>query len=224
MSERKIELNQFGLSVWKHKTNKRLFLEQSYRWKDNLVLLDETEGRQIVDSFKASTFDYSAWEPMTTEEYEKVISNYKEIYEQIIPQIKINLEEVFMNEQFVTHEIALKLKELGFDEECFCFYTDSKQLRYNFILDSENPKLIPNSKINVLNYCAAPLWQQAIEWIKKTYNICIDIIYQGGLFSDTFDYAYMIWSKQSIPQSNKMKYNKAREQAILKTIDICKTN
>jgi hypothetical protein len=75
-----MELNEFGKRVWKHKTNKRLFLEQAYRWKDSLILLDETEGRQVVDSFVASTFDYSAWEPMTKEEYDSVVSNYLEIY------------------------------------------------------------------------------------------------------------------------------------------------
>lgn len=75
-----MELNEFGKRVWKHKTNKRLFLEQSYSWKDSLILLDETEDRQIVDSFAASTFDYSAWEPMTKEEYDSVVSKYREIY------------------------------------------------------------------------------------------------------------------------------------------------
>jgi hypothetical protein len=75
-----MELNEFGMRVWKHKTNKRLFLQQSYRWKDNLILLDETEGRQIVDSYQASTYDFSAWEPMTREEYDTVVSDFKEIY------------------------------------------------------------------------------------------------------------------------------------------------
>lgn len=75
-----MELNEHGLKVWKHKTNKRLFLQQSYRWKDNLVLLDETEGRQIVDTFKSSTFDYSAWISMTQEEYDSVKSKFVEIY------------------------------------------------------------------------------------------------------------------------------------------------
>ncbi len=57
-----------------------MFLQQSYRWKDNLVLIDETEGRQIIDSYKASTYDYGAWTPMTKEEYDSVKSYYKEIY------------------------------------------------------------------------------------------------------------------------------------------------
>lgn len=73
-------LNEFGKKVWKHKTNKRLFLQQSYSWVDRLSLLDETEGRQIIMSFKASTFDYGSWEPMTIEEYKSVKSKFKEIY------------------------------------------------------------------------------------------------------------------------------------------------
>lgn len=76
----KIELNEYGKAVWKHKTNHRLFLEQSYRWVDRLTLIDETEGRQIIDSYKASTYDYSAWTPMTVTEYNSVVYKYCEIY------------------------------------------------------------------------------------------------------------------------------------------------
>lgn len=75
------ELNEHGMRVWKHKTNKRLFLQQSYRWKDSLSLIDETEGRQIVDTFQASTYDFSAWTPMTQEEYNSVKLKYREVYE-----------------------------------------------------------------------------------------------------------------------------------------------
>ena len=75
------ELNEYGLLVFKHKTNKRLFLQRSYRWVDRLTLLDETEGRAHVMDFKFSDFDFSAWEPVTPAEYAKVKRNLKEIYE-----------------------------------------------------------------------------------------------------------------------------------------------
>jgi len=75
-----MKLDEFGKQVWKHKTNKRLFLEQSFAWVDGLILLDETIGRQIVDEYKASSYDFSAWEPMTKEEYKSVKSKYREIY------------------------------------------------------------------------------------------------------------------------------------------------
>lgn len=75
-----MELNEFGLRVWKHKTNKRLFLEQSYHWVDRLTMIDETETRNVVMEFKCSTFDFYAWSPMTLEEYNSVKSQYKEIW------------------------------------------------------------------------------------------------------------------------------------------------
>lgn len=74
-------LNEHGLLVFKHKTNKRLFLERTYHWVDIIILIDETEGRQVIDSYKYSTYDTGAWELMTKEEYNKVVRNYKEIYE-----------------------------------------------------------------------------------------------------------------------------------------------
>jgi len=76
-----MELNKHGMRVWKHKTNKRLFLQQSYSWVDRLTLIDETEGRQIIMDFKASDFDYSTWESMTQQEFDSVESKYKEIYQ-----------------------------------------------------------------------------------------------------------------------------------------------
>lgn len=75
-----LELDDFGLLVFKHKTNKRLFLMRSYSWVDRLILLDETDGRSIVDDFKFSTFDLSVWEPVTKKEYRKVKEKFTDIY------------------------------------------------------------------------------------------------------------------------------------------------
>lgn len=75
------QLNQFGKRVWKHKTNKRLFLEQSYSWKEHVFLLDETEGRQVIDNFDLDTFNFDAWTLMSRDEFNSVKSYYKEIYE-----------------------------------------------------------------------------------------------------------------------------------------------
>jgi hypothetical protein len=73
-------LTEFGLLVWKHKTHKGLFLHRHYHWVDRVTLVDEANGRRVVDSFKHSTFDYSAWELITKEEDSKVKDNYTEIY------------------------------------------------------------------------------------------------------------------------------------------------
>ena len=44
-------------------------------------MIDETNDRNIIMEFKASAFDYSAWTPITIEEYTLVKTKYKEIYE-----------------------------------------------------------------------------------------------------------------------------------------------
>ena len=74
------ELNDSGLRVWRHKTNKRLFLEQQYGWVDKVVMLDETEGRQVIDIYRASTYNFGAWEPVTQDEYKLVKQKYTDIY------------------------------------------------------------------------------------------------------------------------------------------------
>lgn len=69
-----------------------------------------------------------------------------------------------MKEQFVPYEIALKLKEKGFDELVFGFYwTDNK----DFVYDS------PNRGKHHGVHLQAPLWQQVIDWLAETHNIDI---------------------------------------------------
>jgi hypothetical protein len=54
-----MKLDEFGKRVWKHKTNQRLFLEQSYSWKERIVLIEEFEKeRNVVMSFKLSDLGY----------------------------------------------------------------------------------------------------------------------------------------------------------------------
>ena len=50
----------------------------------------------------------------------------------------------------------------------------------------------------------------------------IEITYEGGLQKDTSLYSFQIWSNQTSDKSDKMDYYKAREQAILKAIELCK--
>ena len=141
----------------------------------------------------------------------------------------------YIRNQFCSYEIALKLKELGFDEKCIAsYYTNIKEnntakydvrkklnasFDYNAFTDEDDSGYIRNSDKEY--YISVPLWQQCIDWFRKKYEISIEILYEGGLHSDTFEYSYQIFSNYSIPKSEKMKYYKCREQAILKAIELC---
>lgn len=76
-----IELNEYGQAIWRHRTNKLLFAERSYRWCDRIVTIDETEDRRIVADNQFSSFDLSDWIPVTMEEFAKIKNNYKEVWE-----------------------------------------------------------------------------------------------------------------------------------------------
>ena len=138
-----------------------------------------------------------------------------------------------MKEQFVTYEIALKLKELGFNEPCILVYSDKKQL--HTIMYSESHLLLPfvlNSKLPD-KIISAPLWQQVIDWFLKKKHLYIDITFKEvkgpkieGINSVYFDIEiYSIfggdaWKKYRFSEISD-DYYYAREQAILKTIELC---
>jgi hypothetical protein len=72
-----------------------------------------------------------------------------------------------MESLFVPYEIALALKELGFDEPCFGSYNGQG----NYI--GEEGKM--NSNCNKLGmngaYCTVPLYQQCWRWFREKYGL-----------------------------------------------------
>jgi len=83
-----------------------------------------------------------------------------------------------MKEQFVTYEIALKLKELGFMDPCAGYFTLKNEFN---TFDESNFELNYNSfsdqYINNVHdeFPTAPLWQQVINWIEKSHNLFVDV-------------------------------------------------
>ena len=155
-----------------------------------------------------------------------------------------------MKEQFVTYEIALKLKELGFDEPCLAsYYTDDER---NYVKDGtydcrqkisssidfdpfkeEFDNFYINS--NETYYVSAPLWQQVIDWLRDEHDIVIEITRQKYFDTYANSYAYEVVCKvyknkdlegSVVIRDNKnnhifYSYEEAREQAILKAIELC---
>ena len=93
----------------------------------------EKEKEQIMDSYLQGSFDDGP-NITNSEQY------YNQTYNQTnvgndgfefdnsstIPPPKTNKP---MNKEFIPYEQALELKELGFDEECFKYYTEMGTLR-----------------------------------------------------------------------------------------------
>jgi len=79
-----------------------------------------------------------------------------------------------MEKEFVSYEIALKLKELGFDEPCLTYYYElTSNLRTHIGVDIGNAWTYSENK--KLGFTLAPLYQQAFKWIREKHNIDISI-------------------------------------------------
>jgi hypothetical protein len=88
-----------------------------------------------------------------------------------------------MKKQFVPYEIALTLKEKGFDEPCFATYNHEQKLDGLPLYDMENNPTNAleytwiNSKVHN-SICCAPLWQQVIDWLRDVKKV--EIIVESG--------------------------------------------
>jgi hypothetical protein len=71
-----------------------------------------------------------------------------------------------MTKEFVPFELAVKLKQIGFDEPCLDFYDDNQELFYNH----ENKE-----KIHIGDSVKAPLFQQAFRWFRENYRLSVFI-------------------------------------------------
>ena len=152
-----------------------------------------------------------------------------------------------MEEQFVTYEIALKLKELGFNKPCLAsYYTDDER---NYAKDGtydcrqkisssidfdpfkeEFDNFYINS--NETYYVSAPLWQQVIDWFREKYNLLIDSpkldewnIGKWSVKITSLDKSIILEEYVGQPYWRIYRcfrtYEEAREQAILKAIELC---
>lgn len=98
-----------------------------------------------------------------------------------------------MKNQFADYETSKKLKQLGFDEECFKIYCSSSNTGDNEIqlwktetvFDTKD--VSKNSELTNENSCTAPLWWQIKEWLWEKYEIRISYkIGTNGYDQDSF--------------------------------------
>jgi hypothetical protein len=80
-----------------------------------------------------------------------------------------------MTKEFVPYELALKLKQLGFDEPCAMYYRPemdgSMQLWYHQDERFDDAIGSQNSDKAEWVTCTAPLFQQAFRWFRENYSL-----------------------------------------------------
>lgn len=120
-----------------------------------------------------------------------------------------------MEKQFVSYELALKLKELGFDEECLGFFrTPTNRLVYGFELQNT-----PEHCLKI----SAPLWQQAFDWFRINHKLESLIqrmppeVYGKGN-GNVKTYMAYIWAEKLNPRGQTPLYFDTYEEARLELL------
>jgi hypothetical protein len=122
-----------------------------------------------------------------------------------------------MNKEFIPHQEALELKELGFNELCLEAYDKNGMLYHSHKTD----KLFTALNSNLSTQCSAPLYQQAFRWFREKYN----------LFGQVNIHTYFIYKISNdkfemIKQYDKLTntYEEAELECLKKLIQIVKEN
>jgi len=133
-----------------------------------------------------------------------------------------------MKNEFIPYEEALALKELGFDEKCYGYYTEYRALLYfneqskkdYFYFDVDDlssayTKNMDNLIVNSVDdlECTAPLYQQAFRWFREKYNLYFPII---STYTDNSAWSY------NDGQNNFDTYEEAELACLNKLIEISK--
>ena len=120
-----------------------------------------------------------------------------------------------MNKEFIPYEQALELKELGFDEPCFGWFTNSC-LRIGSVVE--------NKHVQGEDETLAPLYQQAFKFFREKHSIFPNVSYEGK-FMNTFE--ILNEKGDDYNSGERFSYHDTYEEAELaclkKLIEITKT-
>ena len=92
-----------------------------------------------------------------------------------------------MIKEFVNYEIALALKELGFDEPCFTYYYNiTGKLRTNLSIDINNDmNYMLNKKLGIT---LAPTFYQSLRFFREKYRL------EGTIYRLNFKWASQVFN------------------------------
>jgi hypothetical protein len=125
-----------------------------------------------------------------------------------------------MIKEFVPYELAVKLKELGFDEKCFCNWEESwspePEDEIRMVLTTDQTWLRPG-------WIRAPTFSQAFRWFREKY------LYNPHFFSKedgTFVWCirwYVDGLQKDSPYFSSITYEEAELACLEKLIEILET-
>jgi hypothetical protein len=81
-----------------------------------------------------------------------------------------------MEKEFIPYDLALRMKQLGFDEPCFGYYNYNGTYLFDY-----------KPKTDDKNLTKAPLYQQAFRWFREKHGLNHSIMKSGYIVNSTID-------------------------------------
>ena len=132
-----------------------------------------------------------------------------------------------MEKEFISYQLASRMKALKFDEHCFGYYeTGDENLVINFSnfpLSKEQKKraglyLINNSNSSLPQWAvSAPTWQQAFRWFREKYGLD-NWVYKSRDYA--YFYSILKGSRYLSPSIEFTSYEEAELQCLQNLIEI----
>ena len=130
-----------------------------------------------------------------------------------------------MEKEFVPYEIALALKELGFDEPCFAIYYQGKFMNgkiEHYVWNLVN-SIKTNTDTNSIDIVTAPLYQQAFRWLRKKYKLDGWVVPYFSLDGKKYSYLILNEKMRSLEDElNVGNYEEAELECLKKLIEVVK--
>jgi len=112
-----------------------------------------------------------------------------------------------MEKEFVTYELALRMKQIGFDEPCLKVANSFGYIIWKFIdtVDLEGVDIGDILKENFDNeWTNIPTWGQAFRWIREKHNFQSSIEATSCQHNFEKGYNYYIWNHVTKWEDNTM--------------------
>lgn len=135
-----------------------------------------------------------------------------------------------MHSEFISYDLALEMKELGFNEECFGYMSSDNEIATT-LEGSYNSNMNKPSMRG--SYCTAILWQQCFKWFREEHGLHIEIIIDGGVDHTGYRLLYVDFNEKEIGKGGGEvykshdvgmyeTYEQAKQKAIEELIEIVK--
>ena len=127
-----------------------------------------------------------------------------------------------LEQEFVTHEQSVAIKELGFNEPCFSAWwkrteKHKEELEYNYQSKYRTSGAAKDIDRKILR----PHYQQAFRWFRKNYGLWNQITKDG---TASYNIVYSIWDYNGLKsfkfESKEQSYEEAELACLDKMIEI----